>query len=211
MMVKIRILYLFILIGIILILIYLIIKKLKQKKRLFYYEKRYSKFVNIYEKENKKMKNIDIIFLGDSLIYRFNLKQFFPEFNSLNRGIGGDTTFGVEKRLNVSCFEVQSKCIVMLIGINNIDSMFDNYESILIKFKEKINERKIILCSLTPLGGKKAIKNNLIVLNNEKIKNLAKKYIFIYLFIPLLDDKKMKYLKNIQKMDYILLMKVMKL
>ena len=191
MMVKIRILYLFILIGIILILIYLIIKKLKQKKRLFYYEKRYSKFVNIYEKENKKMKNIDIIFLGDSLIYRFNLKQFFPEFNSLNRGIGGDTTFGVEKRLNVSCFEVQSKCIVMLIGINNIDSMFENYESILIKFKEKINERKIILCSLTPLGGKKAIKNNLIVLNNEKIKNLAKKYnfIFIDLFTPLLNEK----------------------
>ena len=51
---------------------------------------------------------------------------------------------------------------------------------------------------MTPLGGKKAIKNNLITLNNETIKNLAKKYnfIFIDLFTPLLDDKKKEILKK---------------
>ena len=177
----------------ILILSYFIFKKIFKKKRINY-EQRYSKMINIYEKENKlqKNQNVDIIFLGDSLIFRYNLKQFFPEYTTLNRGIGGDTTFGVEKRLNVSCFDIKSKLIVMLIGINNIDSMLKNYESILIKFKEKANERKIILCSLTPLGRKKSIKkNNLIISNNKIIKNLAEKYNFIYidLFTPLFNEK----------------------
>ena len=190
----INILLYIIVIGIILMIIYWIIKKFKENNRT-YYEIRYAKLTGIFEKENKKMreKDIDIIFIGDSLIYHYDLKQYFPEFITLNRGIGGDKTFGLEKRLNVSCFDVKSKIVVMLIGINNVKTMFENYESILIKFKEKINDRKIILCSLTPLGGKRAkkIKNKLIILNNEHIKELAKKYNFIYidLFTPLLNKE----------------------
>ena len=49
-----------------------------------------------------------------------------------------------------------NKVIIMLIGINNINRMFENYESILIKFKNNINDRKIIICSLTPMSGKLA-------------------------------------------------------
>ena len=200
----INILLYIIVIGIILMIIYWIIKKFKENNRT-YYEIRYAKLTGIFEKENKKMreKDIDIIFIGDSLIYHYDLKQFFPEFITLNRGIGGDKTFGLEKRLNVSCFDVKSKIVVMLIGINNIKSMFENYESILIKFKEKINERKIIICSLTPLGGKKAIKNNLITLNNETIKNLAKKYNFIFndifTFTPLLNKETNEIFKQYTK------------
>ena len=129
--------------------------------------------------------------MGDSLIFRYNIKQFFPEFTSLNRGIGGDTTFGLEKRLKVSCFDVKSKIVLMLIGINNIKTMFENYENILIKLKNNINDRKIIICSLTPMSKRNKKNNKFAVENNKKLKILAQKYDFIFLdlYKPLLDIK----------------------
>ena len=183
----------FILITIIILIISnIIIKKTLKKsnqKNKYYFSKRYLNKLKKYEKENKNIKNVDIIFLGDSLFYRYNLEEFFPEFTTLNRGFNGDTTFGVENRLKISCFDVKSKIVIMLIGINNINRMFENYESILIKFKNNINDRKIIICSLTPMSGKYAIKNNMVILSNKFIKNLAEKYnfLFIDLYTPLLN------------------------
>ena len=175
------------------IIIFTLIKKNKKSKSK--YEKRYIKKIKRFRKENKEINNnntiIDIIFIGDSLFYGFDLKEFFPEYSTLNRGIRGDTTFGVENRLNVSVFDVKSKIVVMLIGVNNINTMIENYESILIKFKENINDRKIILCSLTPMSGKYAIRNKMAIVNNIIIKKLAKKYDFYFvdLFTPLLNNE----------------------
>ena len=177
------------------IIIFIIYKKNNNKRRNF--GKRYLNIIKRYEKENNEINNnnnknnIDIIFLGDSLFFHFNLKEFFPEFSTLNRGIRGDTTFGVENRLKVSVFDVKSKIVVMLIGVNNINTMIENYESILIKFKENINDRKIILCSLTPMSGKYAIRNKMAIVNNIIIKKLAKKYDFYFvdLFTPLLNNE----------------------
>lgn len=182
---------------ILIILSYIILKKYFKKEgnnipRKSQYLERYAKAIQKYEKENKKRKYVDIIFIGDSLIYHYDIHQFYKEYKVLNRGISGEKTFGLEKRLNISCFEVKSKMVIMLIGINNIKTMFENYESILIAFKKNINERKIILCSLTCMGGKRGRKyNKLAIENNKVIKNLAIKYnfIFIDLFTPLLNEK----------------------
>ena len=191
-----EIIYLIITSLILIILAYLLLKKYFKKsiniisKKSNYLE-RYSKLVNQFEKENKKFKYVDLIFMGDSLIFRYNIKQFFPEFTSLNRGIGGDTTFGLEKRLKVSCFDVKSKIVLMLIGINNIKTMFENYENILIKLKNNINDRKIIICSLIPMSKRNKKNNKFAVENNKKLKILAQKYDFIFLdlYKPLLDIK----------------------
>ena len=168
------------------------LKKSNQKipNEKYYFSKRYLNKVKKYEKENKDINYVDIIFLGDSLFYRYNLKEFYPEFTTLNRGFNGDTTFGVENRLKISCFDVKSKVVIMLIGINNINRMFENYESILIKFKNNINDRKIIICSLTPMSGKLAVKNNMVILSNKFIKKLVEKYnfLFIDLYTPLLNN-----------------------
>ena len=126
-----------------------------------------------FRTENKYIKDVDISFIGDSLTEGFDVKKYFPEYNVVNRGISGDTTYGVEKRLDVSAYEVNPKVISLLIGANNFDTMLNNYSKILDGFKQNIPETKIVLCSLTSMtdewarNNHKAIENN----NSPKVNN----------------------------------------
>ena len=84
----------------------------------------------IEENENYDDYEVDVAFLGDSLTDGYNVKSYYPEYLVSNRGIGGDTTFDLEKRLQVSVYDLKPKVAVLLIGGNNLGTMFDNYESI---------------------------------------------------------------------------------
>ena len=144
-------------------------------------EYRENKFA-IYTEENARYDDfeIDVAFLGDSLTDGYDLKKYYPQYAVSNRGIGGDTTHGLEQRLKTSLYDLQPKVAVMLIGANNMDSMFDNYESILQGFKENVPNTKIILLSLTSMSGEWGKKNQLAAYNNVKIKLFAEKYGFEY-------------------------------
>ena len=61
-----------------------------------------------------------------------------------------------------------------------MDSMLENYEEILIGFKENVPNTKIILLSLTSMSGKWGRKNQLAAYNNVQIKMLANKYGYEY-------------------------------
>ena len=151
----------------------------------------YNGKVEQFEEENKSIipGETDVVFLGDSLTDGCDLSLYYPEYTTLNRGIGGDTTIGVEKRLDVSVYAVQPKVVVMLIGANNFSTMFDNYENILISLKENLPQSKIILVSLTSMGGTWGKNNNLAAFNNVKIRALAEKYgyEFVDVYTPLLN------------------------
>ncbi len=133
-----------------------------------------------YEIENAEFEDYecDVVFLGDSLTDGYDLKKFYPQFVVSNRGINGDRTTWLEQRLKVSLFDLKPKVAVMLIGANNMDSMFDNYENILKSFVENVPNTKIILLSLTSMSGEWGKKNQLAAFNNVKIKMLAEKYGF---------------------------------
>ena len=136
-----------------------------------------------YERENVEYEDfeVDVAFIGDSLTDGYDLAQYYPQYVTANRGIGGDTTFGVEERLQVSLFDLKPKVVVMLIGANNMDTMLQNYESILQSLKENLPESKIVLCSLTAMGGEHwGRKNQLAAYNNVSIKLLAQKYGYTY-------------------------------
>ena len=136
-----------------------------------------------YERENAEYEDfeVDVAFIGDSLTDGYDLAQYYPQYVTANRGIGGDTTFGVEERLQVSLFDLKPKVVVMLIGANNMDTMLQNYESILQSLKENLPESKIVLCSLTAMGGEHwGGKNQLAAYNNVSIKLLAQKYGYTY-------------------------------
>lgn len=135
-----------------------------------------------FEKENEefKGKDVDVVFLGDSLTDGYNVKEFYPEYTVLNRGISGDTSVWLEERLDVSLYAVQPKVAVMLIGANNMDTMLENYESILKSFKENAPRTKIVLLSLTSMSGEWGKKNHLAAYNNVQIKMYAEIYGYEY-------------------------------
>lgn len=162
--------------------------EIKNKLTEYYNDK-----INSYKTENEKYQEyqVDIAFLGDSLTDGYDVKTYYSEYVVVNRGIGGDTTFGLEERLDVSVYDLKPKVIVMLIGINNLDSMFENYEKILEGFKTNLPDTKVILLSLTPTGLKLKERNPNICLSNVMIHKLAIKYDYEYidLYTPLFDNE----------------------
>lgn len=148
--------------------------------------------MTFYEEENQKYADyeVDAAFLGDSLTDGYDLQKFYPQYTVANRGIGGDTTVDLEGRLKTSVYDLKPKVAIMLIGANNPDSMFDNYENILIGLKNNLPKTKIILLSMTSMGGEHWGKHNkTAAYNNVKIKLLAEKYgfEFVDLYSPLLN------------------------
>lgn len=157
------------------------------------FQKYYDEKVASYAVENElyQPNEVDVVFLGDSLTDAYDLQKYYPDYTVLNRGIGGDTTVGLEKRLEVSVFAVSPKAVVMLIGANNMKEMMNNYETILQKFEQNLPNSRIILLSLTSMGGDWGKNNQLAAYNNVLIKKLAEKYgfDFVDLYSPLLDPE----------------------
>ena len=152
-----------------------------------YYEAKVSAFAE--ENERYADYEVDVAFLGDSLTDGYDLSEYYPQYLTANRGIGGDTTHGLEARLGVSVYELKPKVAVMLIGANNPHTMFENYEDILIGFRENLPQTKIVLLSMTSMGADWGRNNNLAAFNSMKIKALAEKYgySFVDVYTPLLN------------------------
>ena len=181
-------------------LLILVLKVIPEKKEeallkeqiLQYYESKYQQ----YRLENDKYADyeVDVAFLGDSLTDGYDLSKYYPQFTTANRGIGGETTFGLESRMELSVYELKPKVVVMLIGGNNLNTMFDNYENLLKGLQENLPDTKVILLSLSAMGRDWAHKNQLAAYNNVKIKALAEKYgLFCNIFCF---DKQIRYLNR---------------
>lgn len=178
-------------IGLIYYLAFYVPEKRNKEQQLEQIKQYYANKLDLYERENEQYADyeVDIAFLGDSLTDGYDLKNYYPDYLVSNRGIAGETTFGLEERLKVSIYDLKPKIAVMLIGGNNLYNMFDNYESILSGLKENLPNTKIVLLSLTAMGKEWGYKNEIACINNVKIKSLANKYGYTYidLFTPLFD------------------------
>ena len=133
---------------------------------------------------------VEVAFLGDSLTDLYDVAAYYPQYVTVNRGIGGDTTFDLEERLQVSVYNLKPQAAVLLIGANNVDTMMDNYEDILAGLKTNLPNTKVVVLSLTAMGGDHwGSKNQQAAYNNVSIKLLAEKYgfAFVDLFTPLYD------------------------
>ena len=167
----------------------------KQKSALYarIFEEHYNARVALFCEENAHFEKgeVDVVFLGDSLTEGYDVATHYPQYVTVNRGIGGDTTYGLEERLQVSVYDLEPRAVVMLIGANNMDTMMENYERILIGLRDSLPNSKIVLVSLTSMSGEWGRKNDLARANNVKIEALATKYGFSYvnLFDALLDPE----------------------
>ena len=146
----------------------------------------------IAENERYADYEVDVAFLGDSLTDGYAVSEYYPQYTVVNRGIGGDTTFDLEGRLQVSAYDLKPKVAVMLIGANNFKTMFENYERILQGLKTNLPNTEIVLLSLTAMSGEHWGKNNeRACFNNIKIRHFADEYgcTFVDLFTPLFNNE----------------------
>lgn len=157
----------------------------------------YVQKVAIFTEENKSIESCDAVFIGDSLTDWCDFNTYYPNCNFLNRGIGGDTTKGLLKRMKVSVYDVNPKVIVVLIGANDVfggielSKSIETYDRILKSIKRDLPNTKIIVQSNYPMGGNLVICNEpLIEMNKETIK-LAQKYqcTFVDMYTPLFSEE----------------------
>ena len=145
-----------------------------------------------YEQENQQYADyeVEVAFLGDSLTDGYDLAKYYPQYVTANRGIGGDTTYDLQARLPVSVYDLKPQVVVMLIGANNPETMLENYEDILIGLRDNLPDTKVVLLSMTAMGGEHWGRwNGQACLNNVSIRLLAEKYGYTYgdLYTPLFD------------------------
>ena len=166
-------------------------KKIEEIQQLM--AEHYQNRIALFTEENKEYTpgEVDVVFLGDSLTEGYDLDTFYPQYVTVNRGIGGDTTFGVWDRLDLSVFALEPKAVVMLIGVNNIDTMFERYEDIVKSLRENLPDSHIVLISLTSMGQNWGRNNHKAAFNNVKIKLIAERNgcTFVDMYTPLLNEE----------------------
>ncbi len=84
------------------------IHKMKQESDDFakYVKEYYDNKVASFKIENPYLPEIDISFIGDSLTDGYPVEKYYSQYHVVNRGIGAVTTYGVERRLNCSAYDV---------------------------------------------------------------------------------------------------------
>jgi lysophospholipase L1-like esterase len=116
-----------------------------------YYIDRVTTFTNL---ENNKG---EIIFLGDSLIDICEWNELFNNSLVKNRGISGDTTYGVLNRLD-EITEAQPDKVFIMMGINDIgkcrttQSIIEDYGKVINKIKIDSPNTKIYVNSVLPIN-----------------------------------------------------------
>ncbi len=150
-------------------------------------------------KENKK-----IVFLGDSLTDFYNIPEFLDgDYGIVNRGVAGDTTFDVLKRID-EVTSLKPEKLFLQIGINDLIKKGKRVKpheltNRIIKIASMFECSKIYIISLYPINFKKMklswffcgkARNKYIVKINEILKEKAKErnYEFIDLYPELLDE-----------------------
>lgn len=133
-----------------------------------------------------------IVFLGNSITERGMWHELLPGKIVMNRGIGGDNTFGVLARIAPIISSAPAK-VFLLIGINDIgrnlpvEVIASNYEKIIQQFKKGSPNSVLYVQSVLPMNDDILTaaylkdKGHLIIQLNEKILALSKQYNLTYI------------------------------
>ena len=83
--------------------------------RSVYYDFKVCQFEKMNDEEEKNG-----VFLGDSITDFCDPDTYYPGLNAVNRGIAGDMTVGVLRRMEASVFALEPRLVVLLIGVNDL-------------------------------------------------------------------------------------------
>lgn len=159
-----------------------------------------------YATQNVNSAKGQIVFVGDSITDLYILDDHYADLPiaCYNRGIGGDTTSGVLRRLKVSIFDIEPSKVVLLIGTNDInggcgeEEILERYEQIIDEIYAALPEVDLYCVSIIPQNDDIEEYSHIILSEttakilsiNPKIRSLAeeKGATFVDLF-PLLADE----------------------
>lgn len=145
------------------------------------------------------------VFFGDSITELCDLSEYYPEIETYNRGISGDTTGGMFKRLESNILAIEPTTLVFLGGTNDLGHGYSpqqiaaNIEQILKRTRESLPDCKIIVQSVYPvnpykrppfLNAVKSRKNSDIDTLNSLLPDICDKYgaIFVDIHSLLVDE-----------------------
>jgi lysophospholipase L1-like esterase len=143
-----------------------------------YIKDNYHRRITVWQETAASIPNGSIVFIGDSHTEYFALDEYFAGFQVYNRGIYGDTSYGVIKRLGESVFNLKPSKVFLLIGANDINKTNDSNETIVKNIEEIIRQlrnvfpdTKIYVQSLYPVNpnGKNSNRIDIFKLNNKRI------------------------------------------
>lgn len=147
----------------------------KPKKEVVYKEK---KVVEEVVDEN-------ILFLGDSITYRYDLEKYYEKLNVVNSGIDGNKTTDIIDDIKKRVYDYNPSKVFILIGINDLcdgksnEEVVDNVKKIIDLIKENRPYAKIYLESIYPINKTDDDKIDGYVrdffITNDDIKNVNKK------------------------------------
>ncbi len=144
-----------------------------------------------------KQKKADILFIGDSITWMWDINLYFGNSSFLvNRGIGGDTSHYCLKRFDADCLQLAPETIIYMIGTNDIlttapdlwwrkdgadkqtvlNSLLQNIEAVMEKCKDKqLYQCSVLPTDICPPYDKDGI-NQMVLEANDGIKALCKKH-----------------------------------
>ncbi len=115
--------------------------------------------VKAFKSLNKHAKPDGIVFVGDSITQDFNVHEYFNGYHVYNRGIGGDTTEGLLKRLDVSIDELKPSQVFIQMGTNDLelleatpDEIYKRISEVVTHIRTHFKKTEIYLISLYPVN-----------------------------------------------------------
>ncbi|MDR0323739.1 MAG: GDSL-type esterase/lipase family protein [Treponema sp.] len=161
----------------------------------------YHRRTAVWQETSDSIPDGGIVFIGDSHTEYFMVDEFFPGYPVINRGIFGDTTYGVKKRLNESVFKLNPAKVFLFIGVNDTkktndsnETIAENIREIVFSIKNSNQETVIYLQSLYPVNQSRfdpyKISNNRISEINLLLKSLCDdvNILYIDMFSHLVDE-----------------------
>jgi lysophospholipase L1-like esterase len=133
------------------------------------------------------MNNKKILLVGDSITASFNTRKLLPEFNIINKGLSGNKSAHLLRRLNRDLVASTPEMIIILIGTNDIaqgytDEEILNYlHGILDICSENIHIKNIFIASVLPTRNNEPRPNERIRELNKKIQIIAEEFKVNYL------------------------------
>jgi len=98
-----------------------------------------------------------IVFLGDSITQGGDWAAWFPELNTVNLGVGGDTTDDVLLRLD-AVVEAHPDEVMLLIGTNDlgtrqsVEHLVRNIQTMLVSLRRDLPGTRMLVQSILPRG-----------------------------------------------------------